>query len=73
MTNDICAQCGGPAPSDDDPTVLDYYTLNHTHLVRVGDEHVFSPETIEDLRFCSSRCLIGYVDEKIAPDAKGDA
>jgi hypothetical protein len=53
--------------------VIESYTLTHNYLVKRGGETVVAaPGTGADITLCSARCLVHYVNAKIAPDSLGE-
>jgi hypothetical protein len=70
---DNCTQCDEPIYGG--PTaVTEYYLLTHTYLSKNPDgvtaNIVLTDEPVGT--FCGSKCLVQFVNAKIAPDALGE-
>jgi hypothetical protein len=61
-----CALCGG------DVEPLDSYELIRTYAILKDGLIAAAPDPMTSLHFCSPRCLVAYVAEKIAPDVQGE-
>jgi hypothetical protein len=71
VETDKCVVCGGTVYDKGD--VIDFYALSHIYLaMKDGHAELAPPEPGRDLIFCSAKCLCGYVNANIAPQALGE-